>query len=86
MAHRGNRYASGKFAVGECSRSGRKMMLKDMMADGYYPNLIVDPNWWDDRHPQDSLPMVQDPTSLYHPSPEREAGPTAPVLVGVIVP
>ena len=80
------RYAEGKFAVGECARSGRKMLLKDMMADGYYPSLIVDPAWYEPRHPQESLPEIQDPVSLWRPAPEREAGATAPVLSGTIVP
>ena len=80
------RYAEGKFAVGECARSGRKMLLKDMMADGYYPSLIVDPAWYEAKHPQESLPEIQDPVSLWRPAPEREAGATSPVLSGSITP
>ena len=44
-------YAKGKWALGECARSGRKMLLRNMIADGYYPNLIVDPEWYDPKHP-----------------------------------
>lgn len=74
------RYAAGKHAVGECARSGRKMLLRDMVSDGYYPNLLVDPAWREEKHPQEYLPKIEDPTSLYRPSPAREGGPTSPVL------
>ncbi len=66
------RYAKGKFAVGECARSGRKMMLKDMVSDGYYPSLVVDPSWYVGKHPQESLPEIEDPVSLWRPAPERD--------------
>lgn len=78
----GNRYAKGKYALGECARSGRKMLLKNMVADGYYPNLIVDPAWREEKHPQEYLPMVEDPVGLYRPSPERLKPPSTPVLSG----
>ncbi len=68
----GASYAKGKWAVGECARSGRKMLLRNMVADGYYPNLIVDPAWYEPKHPQESLPKVKDPTVLYRPAPERD--------------
>lgn len=68
----GAAYAKGKWAVGECARSGRKMLLRNMIADGYYPNLIVDPEWYEPKHPQESLPSVRDPTSLFRPAPERD--------------
>jgi len=66
------RYAKGKFAVGECARSGRKMLLKDMVSDGYYPSLVVDPAWYEGKHPQESLPEIEDPVSLWRPAPERD--------------
>lgn len=68
----GAAYAKGKWAVGECARSGRKMLLRNMIADGYYPNLIVDPEWYEPKHPQESLPSVRDPTTLFRPAPERD--------------
>jgi len=68
----GAAWAKGKWAVGECARSGRKMLLRNMVADGYYPNLIVDPEWYEPKHPQESLPSVRDPTSLFRPAPERD--------------
>ena len=66
------RYAKGKFAVGECARSGRKMLLKEMVSDGYYPSLVVDPAWYEGKHPQESLPEIEDPVALWRPAPERD--------------
>jgi len=68
----GSAYAKGKWALGECRRSGRKMLLRNMVADGYYPNLIVDPEWYEPKHPQESLPKVRDPVSLYRPAPDQD--------------
>jgi hypothetical protein len=68
----GSAYAKGKWALGECRRSGRKMLLRNMVADGYYPNLIVDPEWYDPKHPQESLPKVRDPVSLFRPAPDQD--------------
>jgi hypothetical protein len=68
----GSAYAKGKWALGECRRSGRKMLLRNMIADGYYPNLIVDPEWYEPKHPQESLPKVRDPTSLFRPAPDQD--------------
>lgn len=68
----GSAYAKGKWALGECRRSGRKMLLRNMVADGYYPNLIVDPEWYEPKHPQESLPSVRDPVSLFRPAPDQD--------------
>lgn len=69
------RYASGKNAVGICARSGRKMLLKDMVSDGQYPNMLVDPDWFEGRHPQELLPKVSDPVGLYRPAPDPSPRP-----------
>ena len=74
-------YASGKWALGECARSGRKMLLRNMIADGYYPNLIVDPMWYEPKHPQESLPSVHDPVTLFRPAPDRDQS-GAVILLG----
>lgn len=66
-----NTYAKGTNAVGECQRSGRKMLLRTMVRDGYYPNLLVDPAWRETRHPQERLVSVFDPVTLYQPAPEN---------------
>lgn len=77
-------YARGKRAWGICGRSGRKMLLKDMIFDGRYPNMRVDPSWYEARHPQETLPRVEDPIALYRPSPEVVATPTLPVVTLVV--
>jgi hypothetical protein len=66
------KFARGTHAFGECQRSGRKMLLRDMVRDGYYPNLLVDPAWRDDAHPQDRPQVFVDPEGLQRPSPENE--------------
>jgi hypothetical protein len=48
------------------------MMLKDMVSDGYYPSLVVDPAWYEGKHPQESLPEIEDPVALWRPAPERD--------------
>lgn len=68
----GRSYARGRWAVGICQRSGRKMLLRDMIADGYYPNLIVDPAYYEPKHPQESLPALEDPVALYRPAPDDD--------------
>lgn len=74
----GRQYARGERAWGICGRSGRKMLLKDMVFDGRYPNMRVDPDWYEARHPLETLPMVDDPVALYRPSPEVNNPPSAP--------
>lgn len=77
------KYAKGNKAWGICGRSGRKMLLKDMVFDGRYPNMRVDPAWYEGKHPQEYLAQVDDPTALFRPSPEVINAPTAPVLTAV---
>lgn len=75
------KYAKGSRAWGICGRSGKKMLLDEMTFDGRYPNMRVDPAWYEGKHPQEYLPKVDDPTALFRPSPEVILAPTAPVLV-----
>lgn len=62
----------GSVAVGECGRSGQKMLLKDMVEDGYYPGLLVHPGWYEGRHPQEEFWAVFDNPALEHPMPEND--------------
>ncbi|HSV90917.1 MAG TPA: hypothetical protein VLH80_07440 [Nitrospiraceae bacterium] len=75
-----NKYAKGSRAWCICGRSGMKFLLKDAVFDGRFPNMRVHPDYWEDKHPQEFLPKVEDPVALYRPSPETIAAPTAPVL------
>lgn len=79
------RYAPGRKAWGECARSGRRMLLKDMTFDGRYPNLRVDPAWREEKHPQENLPKVSDGIALFRPAPQRLPQPSAPVLSGELI-
>jgi len=67
------RYAKGSRAWGECRRSGKRLLLNDMVRDGQFPNLIVAPDWYEPRHPQENLPIVGDPVALYRPAPESDS-------------
>jgi hypothetical protein len=77
------KYVRGDKAVGICRRSGIKMLRKDMVEDGYYPGLMVHPDWADGRHPQERLPKLADPVTLYKPAPDDAGDP--PALTGDIV-
>jgi hypothetical protein len=69
------KFARGRRAKGECERSGKEMLLKDMVYDGHVPGLRVAPEWWEPRHPQEYLPPVDDPVALRDPAPERNRVP-----------
>lgn len=74
------KYAKGRRAWGICARSGAKALLSELVFDGRFPNMRVLKDWWEDRHPQEFLPKLEDPIALYRPSPEVIAAPTAPIL------
>lgn len=64
----GSRYAQGSKAWGECERSGKKMLLKDMVYDGEWPDMRVAPGEYDPEHPQEYLPDEFDPETLWDPT------------------
>jgi len=61
------------------------MLLKDMVFDGRYPNLRVDPAYFESKHPQEALPKVDDAIGLYRPSPQNLKPPTTPALSGNLI-
>lgn len=63
-------YARGRNAKAECMRSGQKMMYRDLVEDGHIHGLLVHPDWWEPKHPQEIPINVVDPVALYRPSPE----------------
>jgi hypothetical protein len=65
-------YAKGRYSIGYCMRSGRKMRLKDMVFDGEYPWMLVDPRWKEIRHPQERLKPKPDPVALKRPATDVE--------------
>ena len=64
------RYAKGRHAVAECQRSGQKMKYRDLVEDGHIPGLLVHPDWWEPKHPQETPPDMTDPIALHRPAPE----------------
>lgn len=61
------------------------MLLREMVFDERYPNMRVDPDWFEGKHPQEFLPKVEDPIALYRPAVEVILGPTAPILTVTLV-
>ncbi len=70
--------------MGQCARSGRWMMLKDMVRDGRYPNLMVDPDWYEGVHPQERLIPMDDPVALRRPSPINDLQPLTISVIDLI--
>jgi hypothetical protein len=65
------RYATGKRALGECQRSGKRVPYQSLVEDGYIPGLLVAPDWYEPPHPLDEpLKDIDDPVALYKPAPE----------------
>lgn len=64
------RYAVGKRAVAECQRSGQKMPYRELVEDGHIPGLLVHPDWFEPRHPQELPVDATDAIALYRPAPE----------------
>ena len=65
---KGSRYARGDKAWAHCERCGDKVLLKQLKYDGQYPDLQVCLDCWDEKHPQEWLPGVFDPVTLYDPT------------------
>lgn len=63
-------YARGRHALAECQRSGQKMKYRDLVEDGHVPGLLVHPDWWEPKHPQEIPVEVDDPIALFRPAPE----------------
>ena len=66
------KYARTHKTWGYCARSGRRMLLKDMVRDGYDEGLLVDPKYYDPPHPQEKLKPIDDPVSVYRPAPDLD--------------
>lgn len=65
-----SKYAKGRHAVAECQRSGQKMPYRDLVEDGHIEGLLVHPDWWEPKHPQEIPVEVIDPIALHRPAPE----------------
>lgn len=65
------KFAQGKQAWGECQRSGIKMLLKDMVEDGYQKGLMVHPDFYEAPHPQDTPARAGEGIALRRPAPPQ---------------
>jgi len=74
------RYARGDRALAECQRSGKRVPYRDLVEDGHVKGLMVAPDWYEPKHPQESPVVATDSSSLHRPSPEFSAPPTEGVL------
>lgn len=73
------RFARGSRAWGECARSGKRMLLKDMVEDPR-TGLLVAPDWaepLDPRPPTD----IYDGVALHRPAPDLDASQMATVFI-----
>jgi hypothetical protein len=69
MGYRGaGRYAVGDKAVAICERCSVKTLRKYLVYDGQFPDLLVCPDCWDPKHPQEYLPPAFDPVTIYDPT------------------
>lgn len=66
------RYAVGRRAYGHCQRCGFREPLHALRYDGQQPHLKVCDDCWDPKHPQERLPDVFDPVTLYKPTGDTE--------------
>lgn len=69
--NRRRRYAQGKHAIAECERSGQKMRYQDLVEDGHIPGLLVHPDWYEPRNPQELPVDTSDAVALFRPAPEK---------------
>ena len=57
---------------GICGRSGRRLRRVDMVFDGEFPQMLVDPRWREEPHPQEK-PSIKKPQEIRvrRPAPDR---------------
>lgn len=77
-------YAKGRLAWGLCQRCGLRFYLRDLVLDGYYPNIRVCGGCYDAPQPQERLAVVSDPVALWKPAPDAYLV-TPPFLTARIV-
>jgi hypothetical protein len=63
-------YARGRLAWGLCSRCGLRFYLRELVLDGYFPNIRVCSGCYDPPQPQERLAVVSDPEALWKPAPD----------------
>jgi hypothetical protein len=63
-------YAVGRIAKGQCQRCGLFYLLRELVMDGYYPNIRVCQGCYDPPQPQERLAVISDAVALYKPTPD----------------
>lgn len=66
-------FAKGRLAWGLCQRCGLRYLLRELVLDGYYPNIRVCSGCYDPPQPQERLAVVSDPIALWKPAPDAYA-------------
>ncbi len=61
-------YARGHKAIAHCKRCGDLVLRRRLVFDGHFPDLLVCTDCWDPKHPQDYLPDIYDPETIYKPT------------------
>jgi len=77
-------FAQGKLAWGLCLRCGLRYLLKELVLDGYFPNIRVCEGCYDAPQPQERLAVVSDPVALWKPAVDTYSFP-APFLTAALV-
>lgn len=76
-------YAKGRLAWGLCQRCGLRFKLRELVLDGYFPNIRVCSGCYDPPQPQERLVTVSDPIALWKPAVDTYLVPP-PFLTAVI--
>lgn len=63
--------ARGNKAWGECGRCGSRVLLRNMISDGYIDNLIVCRSCYEPPDYSESLQPLDDPVSVDRPAPSN---------------
>jgi hypothetical protein len=77
-------YAKGRIAWGLCQRCGLRYLLRELVLDGYYPNIRVCKGCYDPPQPQERLAVVSDPVALWKPAVDTYSI-LPPILTGMVV-
>src|ERR1700732_371694 len=70
-------------AWGLCQRCGLRFYLRELVMDGYYPNIRVCTGCYDPPQPQERLAVVSDPVALWKPAVDTYLVPP-PFLTAVV--
>lgn len=67
-------YAKGSRAWGRCGKGGHRIDHRRLIEDDAFPQLLVDPVWYEPQHPQEIPVDAEDPQAIYRPAVEGGMG------------